>query len=175
MKALGRLLIILSFVLIPSGVVMAQSTPDAADTGAESPFAFGVGSTATYLDARGNPVFEVTVTEIERDWQDPNPDMSFPPERGMDHVAIHLSVTNLGSRATTISPYTFTLIDSMGAGADSAWVSEQEDVWQMDVPMDGGETVEGMIVFSMYTDVDPMVIMFQPDWESYVFIYLGDD
>lgn len=171
MSKLARVLMVLAFVLMPSAATLAQSTPEAVD-GQDGPFAFGLNQPAVYVDERDNPVFEVTVTGIELDWE--APEETWPPERGQMYVAVHLSVTNLGNRPVDLNVFSFTLIDSMGYPANIAWLSEIENQWIDLVPIDGGEEAEGFMIFTMYSDLEPMLLMFQPDYTGYVFIYLNE-
>lgn len=170
MNRLVRVLVVLSFLVVPTAA-MAQSTP-AVTGGGEGPFVFGLNQPALYTDERGTAVFEISVTDVEREWE--APEEVFPPERGKEFVAIHFSITNLTDDATEISPFSMTLLDSLGYPTEQAWLGDMEGVWFESVPIGGNETIEGAVVFIMYSDLEPGVVMFQPEYNAWVLIYLGD-
>lgn len=172
MKFVSRIVAMLALVLVSSFSAVAQSTPEAvADE--MTPFAFGLDSPATFIDQRGNPVFSIVVTGIERDWQSPS-DFD-TPQAGMEYVQLQLAVTNHGARAGVLSPYTVLMLDSMGAVMYLGYIYDQPDIWIDDVTVPAGETVEGSIVFEMYADLEPMTVLWQPEYTTYVIIYLGDE
>lgn len=172
MKSVGRMFVMLMLVLVPAVSAAAQSTPEAVP-GEPTVFARGFGEPATYVDARGNPVFSITVAEVERDWQDY--DEYSAPERGSEYVLVQLTVTNLTARPATVSPYTIVMVDSLGMVMEMGYIYDDPEIWMDDITLDAGETVEGAMVFQMYTDVEPMILMWQPEYGYYVFVYLGDE
>lgn len=170
MKRMVRFLMLLVVLMLPTVAVSAQ-TP-VATSGTPTAFASGVGQPATFFDERGNPVFEVVVTGVENDWQDY--DEMYPPERGMIYTKVDFTFTNLTNRAEIISPYSIMLVDSTGLVLNQAYMPENPDIMMEDTPLDAGGTVDGSLVFSVFQDVEPMMVVWQPDFTQYVFIYLGE-
>lgn len=169
MKRLQQLVCVFFLSLLALPVAAAQ-TPEA--SGEPSAFAGGLNTPATFIDNRGNPVFEIMVTELVMDWQDY--DEYSAPERGMVYVRVGLSITNLGDRDTSVTPYTMQLVDSMGMLTMPAYFSGEEGYWLDDVTVPGGGTAEGWILFQMYDDLEPMMFMWQPEFSYYIFVYLRE-
>jgi hypothetical protein len=113
------------------------------------------------------------VTGMEVDWQEF--DELYPPERGMVYVKVDLEFTNLTDRAEIVSPYSILLVDSTGIMLSQAFVPENPEIMVEDVTVDPGATAEGSVVFAMFEDVDPMMLVWQPDMTQWVFVYLGDE
>jgi hypothetical protein len=170
MKRTVRLLMLLGLLVSPALVASAQ-TP-VATSGEPQAFASGVGQPATFFDDRGNPVLEVVVTGMELDWQDY--DEMYPPERGMVYVKIDFSFTNLTDRAETVSPYLIMLVDSTGLSLMQAYMPDNPEILVEDTPVDAGATLEGSLIFSMYSDIEPMMVVWQPDYTQYVFVHLDE-
>ena len=170
MKRMVRILFVLGLLAFQSPGTSAQ-TP-VATSGEPVAFASGTGQPATFFDDRGNPILEVVLTDITVDWQEY--DEAYPPDRGMVYVKLDFSFTNLTDRAETISPYSIMLIDSTGLSLSQAYVPDDPDVMIEDMPVDGGGTLEGSLVFAMYSDIQPMMVIWQPDFTQYVFIHIGE-
>lgn len=171
MKLVFRVLILLALVLVPSFSAVAQSTPEpVADE--MTPFAFGLNAPATFIDERGNAIYSISITGIEPNWQDH--DEYDTPRVGMEWVQVQLEITNLTSRAANVSPYTISLLDSTGAVLNMGFIYDREDIWIDEITLPAGESVEGTMIFEIYPDVDPMTLLWQPEYSSYVIIYLGD-
>lgn len=167
-----RWLLVFVVMLMPAMSAMAQSTPEAA-SGEPTPFAQGLNTPATYTDIRGNPVFSISVTGVERDWQ--GYEQYSAPEASKEYVAVSLTVTNLTSRASTVSPYMIQMLDSTGMLMEQAYLYEVTDIWVDDISVPAGESVEGTMLFLMYTDLEPMMLMWQPEYGVFVMVYLGED
>lgn len=170
MKYIVRIVALFALLISPAFMATAQ-TPEAA-TGDPTSFADGLNQPATFFDDRGNPVFEVMVTGVELDWQDY--DEYSAPERGMMYVKVDFSFTNLSARAEIVSPYTIMLIDNMGLSNSQGYFSDAPDLMMEDVAVEPGATEEGSLVFAMYMDLEPMMILWQPDYNLYVFIHIGE-
>jgi hypothetical protein len=170
MKRMVRVAMFLVLLMLPAVAVSAQ-TP-VVTSGEPTAFASGVGQPATFFDERGNPVFEVVVTGVENDWQEY--DELYAPERGMVYAKVDFTFTNLSDRAEIISPFSILLVDSTGLVLNQAYMPENPDIMVEDIPLDAGGTVEGSLVFSVFQDVEPMMVVWQPDFTQYVFIYLGE-
>lgn len=169
-KHLLRLVVLICVLCMPMFSATAQ-TPEAA-TGPSTAFGPGIGEPATFFDDRGNPIMEIVVTGVEVDWQDY--DEFSAPERGKVYVKVDLALTNLTDRAETFSPYSLLLIDSTGLMAEQGYFADIEGLMVEDVPVDAGGTVEGSVVYALYAEVQPLMLVWQPDYTMYVFIYLGE-
>lgn len=163
MKWLGRIVIMLSFVALPAVSVMAEGA---------TPFATGIDATATYFDMEGNAEYEVSVSGIDRDWQEY--DSFLAPEEGMEYVLLHLSITNLTAETAYLYPDHFELVDSLGMNARQAHMVENDDFWVEALEIDAGEQAEGTILFEMPADREPLMVTWKIFWNLGVFIYLGD-
>lgn len=172
MKTLSKYLIVLMLAMLSVVPVMAQ-TPAAESSGEPTPFGRGLNVPATYVDSRGTPVFTFTITELERDWQ--GYEVFAAPDRGSEYVLVRVSVTNVSDKDVTVTPFMITMVDSMGMMMEAAWLVNDPDIWMEDITVAPGETAEGALLFTMYSDLEPLMLMWQPDFSSYIFIYLGDD
>lgn len=159
------------FLLFPVGIVSAQEAADTADD-TPQPFASGIGSTATYLDQRGSPIIELTVTNVERDWEGYG--RYSEPQAGSDYVLIHFSVTNLGNRVFVLEPSDFELVDSLGVAERRAWISNGGSLLTENTSIDGGETLEAALVFEVFSDLDPLMLFYSPESRVYVVIHLAE-
>ncbi len=170
MKFLIRVGILLVLLMSP-GLMATAQTPEAV-SGEPSSFASGLNQPATFFDDRGNPVFEIMVTGMERDWQ--SEDEYTVAERGMTFVKIDFAFTNLSDRAEIVSPYVVMLVDNMGLTAQQVYISDDPTIFTEDVAVEPGATVEGSLVYSIYTDLEPNLIVWQPDYNLYVIIHIGE-
>lgn len=171
MKRAIQIVALLCMLTTPAMVASAQ-TPQASPASAPVAFANGIGQPATFFDGRGNPVFEVTLTGIEDDWQEY--DEYSAPDRGMVYLKLDFTFTNLTDRSDIISPYDIMLIDEFGMAVEQGYFSDRADLMTDDVAIAAGETIEGSVVFSIYVDLDPMMVLWEPEYDLYVFIYLGE-
>lgn len=172
MKRILQLVAVLCLLTLPLTQVTAQ-TPDATPSGEPNAFARGLNQTATFFDGRGNPVFEITLTGIEDDWQDY--DEYSAPDRGMVYIKLDFTFTNLTDRSDIISPYDIMLIDEFGMAVEQGYFSDNRDIMTDDVAIAAGETIEGSVVYAIYADLEPMMVLWEPEYDLHVFIYLGDD
>ncbi len=142
--------------------------PDAA-------MASGFDTPSTWTDDRGNPVATLEVTGVTADW-DGYSEYS-EPERGMMYYAVDITVTNVSDRSMILSQYNFTMVDSSGLNNSAAWVSvadgSDEVLFTEDVPLAAGESYDGTIVFSVYTDLEPAAVVWQPDSGILNIVQLG--
>ncbi|MCO5216907.1 MAG: DUF4352 domain-containing protein [Thermomicrobiales bacterium] len=140
----------------------------------DSSFGHGFGGVATWTDDRGNPVGTLVVNEIEADWMDY--DQYSQPERGQVYKAVHFTVTNVSSSSLIIGPYDFTLLDNGGVNNSRAWATASADtetvLFDNDVPLAPGESYEGVMIFSMYDDLEPVAVIWQPDYSIYNVVIL---
>jgi predicted heme/steroid binding protein len=140
-----------------------------------SAIANGLNSPATWTDERGNPVATLEVTGINTDWQDYGE--YYEPERGMVYVAIDFKVTNVSSSNFILENYDFSLLDNTGLNNSRAWAEAAEGadpIFSEDVPIAAGESYEGTIVFAVYADLKPSVLVWQPDSGVLHFVMIGE-
>lgn len=144
---------------------------------ADGSFAQGFGAPATWTDDRGNPVGTLEITEIEEDWTDY--DEYSQPERGQVYKAVHFTVTNVSDSSLIIGPYDFTLLDNGGVNNSRAWAtaaaSSDAILFEDDVPLAAGESYEGVMIFAMYNDLEPVAVIWQPDYSIYNVVLLTAD
>lgn len=165
-----RVLVAVVFALLPN-LTIAQSTPDAgSDT--PSPFANGIGQTATYMDQRGTPVLSITVTGIERNWE--SNDSYNEPQAGKDYVLVSVTLTNETGRVFVAEPYSFKLVDSLGVSTDRAWVSRDTRVMSEDTTIDANTSIDTALVFEMFSDLEPLLLMYEPEYGVYAVVHLGE-
>ncbi len=140
-----------------------------------SALANGLNTPATWTDERGNPVATIEVTGINPDWQDYGE--YYEPERGMVYVAIDFKVTNVSSSNFVLENYDFSLLDNTGMNNPRTWAEPAEDadpIFSEDVAIAAGETYEGTIVFAVYDDLEPSVLVWQPESGVLHFVMLGE-
>lgn len=174
MAMVRRLVALFLVVLlsVPAGIGLAQgvATPDV--SASESAFATGIGVPVTAFDERGNPISTVAVTEVELDWV--AEEEGFPPTTGKMYVLITLEYSNLSNRPVQVEPWSFMVVDNYGLLADFGYSYGSEVVTDEAISVEGGGTGTLALLFEMWSDTTPMMVMYQPGFSSYVFIHLGD-
>jgi predicted heme/steroid binding protein len=156
-----------------SGILLVVDVSEGAVE--NSAIASGLNTSAIWTDDRGNPVATIEVTGINTDWQDYGE--YYEPERGMVYVAIDFKVTNVSSSNFILEQYDFSLLDNTGLNNSRAWAEAAENadpVFSEDVPIAAGETHEGTIVFALYDDLGPSVLVWQPDSGVLHFVMIGE-
>ena len=147
-----------------------------ADAAAGGAIANGIGAVSTYVDNRGDVVAELEVTGLNTDWRDY--DEYSEPERGTTYVAVEFTITNVTDASVIVEPYSFTLLDSTGLNTSAAWATPAEDadveLFSEDVPLAAGESYDGVLVFSLYTDVTPAALVWQPESGVINLVTLGE-
>lgn len=170
-RQLLRLMIMVGLLVVPVAAASAQ-TPEASLEPHEA-FSPGIGTPATFFDDRGNPVINFQVTNVEHDWQEY--DEFSAPERGKVYVKVDLAFTNLSNRVELVNPFSLMLIDSTGLPTSSGYYGEADGLMNAEASIEPGETVEGSMVFQVYVESSAMMLMWQPDYQMFVFVYLGED
>lgn len=144
---------------------------------ADSSFGVGLNAPATWFDERGNPIATVEVTEVNTDWSDY--DQYYTPERGFTYVAVNFTVTNISDDAVMVDPYDFSLLDGEGANTSSAFVQAAEGsdtvLFEEEAEVAAGESMDGTIVYSVFSSVAPAMFIWQPDSGRIVMVDLGND
>lgn len=136
----------------------------------------GLNTPATWTDERGNDVATIEVLGIEEDWQDYGEFEE--PSRGTSYLAMQVSVTNISDDIVTVAPYSFSLVDSESANTMTAWVSGNdtvaEELLTVDVVLEPGDSLEGTIVFAVYSGVAPTALLWQPEWGTLSIVVVAD-
>jgi hypothetical protein len=146
---------------------MAQDATPAADApvnaGSVDP---AIGETVTYVDVSGNPVADITVDSIERNWQDYG---EFDePDPGVEYVAFTVTVESVVNRgAVEVSDFDFTLQDSGGflwgtsfaSAAEGAEITTLED----DLSLVSGDSATFLVVFEVLQNQPLAHLFWQPD------------
>lgn len=166
-------LAIVAILSLPAGLSLAQddASPDA-ETASSTAFASGLGVPATSFDERGNPVSTMAVTEVILDW-DGYDDM-YAPEAGKQYVLLVVEHTNLTNRPIQIQPFQLQVVDSFGLTAQQGWVSTQEEISQDAISIEPGATGETRTLHIMWNDTAPLLVIFQPTYEQWIVVHLGE-
>ena len=160
---LGALLLL---VMSAAGIAAQDATP-----AADAPIAGGtvdpaVGDVVTYVDVSGNPVANVTVDQVERDWQDYGE--YDEPDPGVEYVAFTVTVESVVNRGSVeVSDFDFTLQDTGGflwgtayaSAADGVEVTPLED----DLSLVSGESATFLVVFEVLQGQELAHVFWQPD------------
>ncbi|MDQ3541930.1 MAG: DUF4352 domain-containing protein [Chloroflexota bacterium] len=173
------LLALLAMLFLMGGsaslVATAQddATPDATPEGeaeeaveSTNPVDPAIGDTVTYYGQNGEPVGEITVTEITRNWEDygefeePDPDV--------EYIAFTIEVESLTSRgAIDVDPYRFQLQSPAGFVYTTSFVQGAEGlepaVVTESTSLAEGETLEGLLVFEVFADEELAHLFWTPD------------
>lgn len=161
--------------LLALGMVLTGFMGVAAQDAGTS-LASGVGTTATWTDERGNPMATLEVTEVVSDWSDY--DEYYAPERGYTYVAVNFTVTNIGNDSIVVDPYSFSMLDSEGANTSRTRVNLAEGattvLLEEEADVAAGESIDGTLVFGMYTEIAPALFIWQPESGKIVAVDLSD-
>jgi len=160
---LGSLLLFTASAL---GVVAQDATPAADEpltAGAVDP---ALGDSVTYVDVSGNPVANVTVDEVVRDWQDYG---EFDePDPGIEYIAFTVTVESVVNRgAVEVSDFDFTLQDSAGFLWGTAFASAAEGAeittLEEDLNLASGDSATFLVVFEVLQGQELAHLFWQPD------------
>lgn len=83
-------------------------------------------------------------------------------------------MAGVGAPAISFSPVHMRRNNELGFLVDYAWITNIEGVLGDSILVGAGETVEGPLVFVIYTDVEPLLVIMSPEYDARVFIYLGE-
>lgn len=136
--------------------------------------ATGTGSPATWYDERGRAMATVEVTEVMEEWTDYSEYSA--PSPGVVFRAVKFNINNIGDTNLIVEPYDFSMVDTSGRNTGRTYVSESETstmpVFSDDTALAAGETGEFLLVFEMYDDVFPSVLVWQPESGKLVMVDL---
>lgn len=169
------LLALLAMMFLMGGsaslVATAQddATPDAeSEEAVESanPVDPAIGDTVTYYGQNGEPVGEITVTEITRNWEDFGEYEE--PDPGIEYIAFTIEVESLTSRgAIDVDPYRFTLQTPAGFLYRTTYAQGAEGlepaVLTESTSLAGGETLEALVIFEVFADEELAHLFWNPE------------
>ncbi len=173
------LLALLAMLFLMGGsaslVATAQddATPDATPEGeaeeaveSSNPVDPAIGEAVTYYGQNGDPVGEIIITEITRNWEDYGEFEE--PDPGVEYIAFTIEVESLTSRgAIEVDPYRFTLQSPAGFIYDNSFVQGAEGldpaVLTESTSLAGGETLEALVVFEVFADEDLAHLFWAPE------------
>jgi hypothetical protein len=174
-KILTALFALMLMLGSSASIAMAQteSTPAAVEDedaaasaeGGDTSFAKGLDAEAMYFSERGDPVASLTVTDIERGWQDYGE--YYEPDPGVEYVAVTFEISVVSRGNLVAEPFDFSLIDGIGRNNSRSYVSPDEasgvEIFEDDAAVASGETAEMTIVFEVYEETQLGYFMWQPD------------
>ena len=126
----------------------------------------GSGDVITVLDERGDEMLAITVENVDTDWQDYS--QFSTPDRGYHFVALEITVENIGDAEQEVSTFDFILRDEFGFLNGTAFISIDEESNSADIgefesgAIDSGDSVTGLIVFSIPDDVALVDVFYAP-------------
>jgi hypothetical protein len=170
MRKLLLAILAMMFLMGGSGAMVATAQDDATPEGeaveSANPVDPEIGDTVTYYGANGDPVGEITVTEITRNWEDYGEFEE--PDPGTEYIAVTIEVESLTSRgAIDIDPYRFTLQTPSGFFYNPDFVQGADDldpaVISESTSLAGGETLEGLLVFQTFADEELAHLFWTPE------------
>jgi hypothetical protein len=149
-----------------AGIAAQEATP-----AADAPITGGTvdpaaGDVVTYVDVSGNPVANVTVDQVTRDWQDYGE--YDEPDPGVEYVAFTVTVESVVNRGSVeVSDFDFTLQDTAGFlwGTSYAQAAEGVEVTPLedDLSLVSGESATFLVVFEVLQGQELAHVFWQPD------------
>ena len=153
-----------------ASMIAAQSdatpaTDTKTETDGSNPIDPAADDTVTFYGQNGDPAASVTVTGIERNWEDY--DEYSEPDAGVEYIAFTVEVESLTSRgAIEVSSYDFNLQTATGYLYGTAYASAENaepPLLEDDTSLAGGETLEFTVVFEVFQDEELAHLFWQPE------------
>lgn len=136
----------------------------------------GIGSPATWFDDRGNAIATVEVTDVIEDWNEYEDNRA--PARGYLYYGVVITVTNIDSSDIEVSARDFSMVDTLGLNIGrsnaTAAAGSTMDVFTDSAPVAVGESAELMIVYELFSDTAPAMLVWQAERGQLVLVNLGD-
>lgn len=175
------MMILMFGVVSSSALAQMDATPEAGEdsgsAGGDSAFARGFDTPAVLFSERGDTIATLTVTDVERAWQDYGE--FYEPAAGKEFVAVTFEVSMESRGSILVSGYTFTLLDGYGYMNTSTYVEAAETsdapVLLEDVDVASGETVEFVVVFEVFEDAPLGILMWQPEFSFFALVDFTDE
>ena len=130
------------------------------------------------IDESGDPSLAITVNETVDPFKDF--DEYSTPDRGLRLVSLEVTIENVGSRTTEVSPYDFFMRDEQGFIYGSSYVSRTEESTAA-VPdfetteLAEGDSYTGMLVFEVPTEATIVDAFYGPSGRLITIATLGGD
>jgi hypothetical protein len=130
------------------------------------------------VDESGKPALAITVNETVDPFEDF--DEYSTPDRGLRLVSLEVTIENIGSRSTEVSPYDFFIRDEQGFIYASSYVSRTDESVSA-VPdfetteLAEGDSVTGMLVFEVPTEATGVDAFYAPSGRLITIATLGGD
>jgi len=125
-------------------------------------------SGTTVLDASGNAIATVSIDSI----QDPFEayDSGYEPQRGFRYVLLTVTIENTGDLPFATQPYGFTVVDSDGFLATSAYLSYDPAATGLpealpDEQIEAGDSVTGTVAFQLLAGAEISTIAYAPSYD----------
>ena len=170
-KLLYALIAMLMLFGSASSLVAAQdedATPEGGKSEASSgsnPVDPQVGDTLTWINDKGDEVATITVTDVERGWEDY--DEYYEPERGTEYVAFTIEVESVIERgAIDVEAYDFSLQTASGYHYGSSYASAdraEPPLLEDTVSLANGDSEEFTVVFNVFEDDTLAHLLWAPD------------
>lgn len=153
-------------------VLALSSLAGVAAQDAETAYGTGINSPASWFDDRGNAIATAEVTEVNDNWTEYQDNSA--PDRGYVYYAVSITVTNVSSNEIELNSNDFSLIDSMGLSVGRANVSSLDDAatpaFTDRIPLATDESIDVMLVFELFNDVSPALLLWAADsWQNVLF------
>ena len=159
-------LVALTLGLLAPGLVSAQSGTPATDaTGGGIP----VGTSVPYIGSDGAKIGTITVNSITDPFN--GYAQSYAPQRGYHYAAVEFTVTNDSNRPFEVNPSSFMAVDSDGFVAEQPYVSLTDTATTVLDYIDAlapGDSVTGVIVYSLFGQATIQGIFFSPNYDRIV-------
>ncbi len=155
-----------------------SATPEAGTTGKSTTGDVVDNVAIEVIDESGDPALSITVNETVDPFKDY--DEYSTPDRGLRLVSIEVTIENIGSRTTEVSPYDFFIRDEQGFIYGSSYVSRTEESTSA-VPdfetteLAEGDSVTGMLVFEVPTEATIVDAFYAPSGRLITIATLGGD
>jgi hypothetical protein len=173
MRKLLLALLAMMFLMGGSASLVATAQDDATPEGeaeeaveSANPVDPAIGDTVTYYGQNGDPVGEITVTEITRNWEDYGEYEE--PDPGIEYIAFTIEVESLTARgAIDVDPYDFSLQTPAGFVYSNAYAQGAEGlepaVLTEATSLAGGETLEALVIFEVFEGEELAHLFWAPE------------
>jgi hypothetical protein len=150
---------------------------DTGQAAEEAAYARGYDTPAYLFSERGDVIATLTVTDVERGWQDYAE--FYEPSAGKEFVAVTFEVSMESRGSLLVSAYTFTLLDGFGYMNTASYAEpdtgNDQPILIEDVDVASGETVEFVVIFEVYEDAPLGMLMWQPEFTFFALVDFTDE
>lgn len=163
MLTVAAVLVLVSQTIGPAAALASTPVTDPPTADTQSAFAHGLNASAVYFSDRGLPIATITVTNVQRGWEDYAD--YYEPEPGLEYVAVSFEIEVIARGNLVLEPYDLSLLDGFGRNNSRSYVSPAEGVSLLEesAAIASGETTEFTIVFELYQEAQVGYLLWQPD------------